>query len=159
MQPAAIAIVVESPDYPALDPRTTRSVDPLGGMLGMRLSLLAGCTPTELLMAFDAMAIFPAWPGKKWPWAEAAKRAEPVRSRQSATVLLGRRVACAVLGDAKGHGAHWYEPIGTFVVAPSPCGKVGLWREERELARARAFWSTLYLEARRVRQFAGAISA
>ena len=160
MDRLAIAIVGESPEAPAIDPRTERSSEPLGGMVGMRLSLLCGCSVEEYLAAFSRCTLLPRWPGKKWPWAEAAVRGrEVLAQRRLPTVLLGRRVACAVLGEAGGHAARWYAPAGAFVVAPSPMGKLGLWRERAELERARAFWSGLYREAARLASIPDAVGA
>lgn len=142
-----IQLLGECPSPAPIDKRTEAASGPLTAVVGRKIAELCGIEYDSYLELFDRAELFGEWVGKRWPWAEATKRGRAIRARSGpGVILLGRRVACAVLGERDGHGA-WYSPFGRFVIVPHPMSPWKPDMREEAMAAARVFWRGLALTA------------
>ncbi len=110
--------------------RLRRPGEALTGAAGRRLAALAGVPLVTYLRRTERVNLLDAYPGERWPSAEARDRARSLLPRLAGrtTLLAGRRVAAAFGVDAP-----WYEWVeldgGRVAVLPHPSGRSRYWND------------------------------
>jgi len=125
----------------------------LTGAVGRRMAQLAGISFFSYLRHTDRRNLLDRCPGKRFPCAEAFRRAESMREELCGrrVIFMGRMVATA-FGCAQCGLLKWYSgpdlclPMEAFAILPHPSGLNRWWNRGRHTSMARKFLREAFRE-------------